>query len=106
MECQFELRKNLSFVPMSLYAVGAGLCVLGALMFGLLLWGADYFVLPTLFLIGALVLGVFFTLKMMTYQDPKPKRSLVEPLVIKEAMPDLPGEDHTFPTSEQYLERY
>ncbi|MGL4551766.1 MAG: hypothetical protein ACRC33_11310, partial [Gemmataceae bacterium] len=104
--CQVRLWRKKHFMPMALCAAGAGVAVLTALVLLIALRGADYFVLPALALFGAVALGVLFAVTLSRYQDPKPKASLVEPLVIEEAMDHLPGEDHTFMTSEQYLERY
>jgi hypothetical protein len=105
-DCQVRLWRKHHFPGMTLYALGAGLSALLGLTVLVLLAGADYFVIPIVAFLAALALGVCFVLKWTTYKDPKPKASLVEPLIIKEAMDNLPGEGHTFLTSEQYLERY
>src|SRR5262249_17805508 len=69
-DCQIRLWRKHQFPPMALYGAGAVLTALVGLTLLIVLAGADYFILPILAFLGAVVLGVFFALKLRKYQDP------------------------------------
>jgi hypothetical protein len=104
-DCQVRLWRHKQLPSMVLAACGAAVVGLFALVPLVLLPGAAGLVLAGLVAAVALALGGLFVVHLQRYRLQKPKRDLVEPLVIEEARAKLPHRDRTYLTTDQFIER-
>jgi hypothetical protein len=105
-ECQLRLWRQRWFLPMVLCGSGSAAMMLIALAGLVLFSGVAQFAAVALPAFGALALGGLFVFLLIQYQAPKPKQAQIEPLILWEALDHLPYPEHTYLTSEQYLERH
>jgi hypothetical protein len=103
--CQLRVWQQQYRLPMVQSAIGAGVSAVLVWPVFFLVPGLAGWVVGAVLAIAALAfVGMFVYQRQLSRQ--KPKNAQVEPLVLKEAMDLLPNEDHTFLTTDQYLERH
>src|SRR5262249_21161372 len=104
--CTNRLWRQKHRPPVILYACGAAVSALVALLGLLLLQDVAQIVVAALAATAAFALGGLLIYQYQFNLIRKPTHSELEPLVMKEAMDSLPDNDHTYMTTEQYLERH
>ena len=104
--CQQRLWRNKHLLPMVLCGGALAITAVFALAALVLLPGIMRFAVPCLTALIGLVLTGAFLYFLWQLLAGKPTHAQLEPLVIGEAMGKLPRRNHTFLTTDQFIERH